>query len=144
MLCALFLLIDGMQGYYQGPIRALGLQHTAGWIAIGAYWGLGVPFAFIFVRKFNWGVPGLEMGLCIAYVAQFISYLIVTYTYDWQKIADEAAERINKEAEVLETIRIETEMESLSSSVMLRKKKKKAKGDDLDESHVNDSFDPRV
>ena len=47
-------LFDGLQGYCQGPIRALGLQRKAAFIAVGCYYILSVPLAAIFGFVFDW------------------------------------------------------------------------------------------
>ena len=45
LVLALQFLFGGFQTFLQGPIRALGLQETASYFAIGNYWLIGVPFA---------------------------------------------------------------------------------------------------
>ena len=50
---------DGMQAYYQGPIRAIGLQRVASYVTIGCCWIIGVPLACLFALVADWGLPGL-------------------------------------------------------------------------------------
>ena len=59
ILLASFFIFDGMQGYLQGPIRAMGLQQKASYAAIACYYGIGLPMACLFVFKFDMGVMGL-------------------------------------------------------------------------------------
>ena len=66
LVCCTWLVADGMQGYYQGPIRALGLQQIASYMAIGCYWVIGVPSACIFAKVCGWGLPGLQVGIGLA------------------------------------------------------------------------------
>ena len=52
-------LFDGSQGYMQGPIRAMGLQQIASYCAIGCYYVIGLPLAWLIAFKLNVGVIGL-------------------------------------------------------------------------------------
>ena len=39
------LVLDGLQNYLQGPIRAMGLQDIASYSAILCYWLIAIPAA---------------------------------------------------------------------------------------------------
>ena len=86
-----------MQIFFQGPIRALGLQKVASYFAIGCYWVISLPLAYFLGIHKEYGVIGLIGGFSIAVTIQCFIYLIIVMTRDWQKIADEAAERIKEE-----------------------------------------------
>mmetsp|Transcript_13630 Transcript_13630/g.18646 ORF Transcript_13630/g.18646 Transcript_13630/m.18646 type:complete len:91 (-) Transcript_13630:269-541(-) len=47
IIVGLSFVMDGLQGVCQGPIRALGLQMKASYIAIGSYWLFGLPVAYL-------------------------------------------------------------------------------------------------
>ena len=55
-------LFDGLQCYCQGPIRALGLQSKAAFIALGCYYIVSIPLAAIFAFWCGWSVYGLWGG----------------------------------------------------------------------------------
>ena len=57
---------DGMQGYLQGPIRALHLQRKASYVSIVCMWLLGLPLAATFAFACDFGVRGLLMGFLAA------------------------------------------------------------------------------
>ena len=57
---------DGMQGYLQGPIRAMKLQGKASYVAIISFWLIGLPLAATFAFVCNMGVKGLLMGFLVA------------------------------------------------------------------------------
>ena len=97
MLLALNFIPDGMQGYLQGPIRSMGLQKIASYYAISCYWVLGLPGACLFGLYFKFGVMGLEMGIGLAVTVQCICYALILHKTDWQKVADEAVERMEKD-----------------------------------------------
>ena len=109
LFLACYFLFDGMQGYIQGPIRAMGLQRIASFFAIGCYYGIGIPLALLFAFKVEMGVMGLQAGIAVALLAQFIAYLTILLKQDWQEVADEAIKRIEKEAMELEQLKKETE-----------------------------------
>ena len=77
ILVAVVYLFDGGQGYLQGPIRAMGLQHKASLYAIACYWIIGVPLAIMFGFWKDFGCFGLYAGIAVAVLFQFISYLII-------------------------------------------------------------------
>ena len=58
-----------MQGYFAGPIRAMGLQKTASYCAIACYYLLGIPLACLFAIKLGYGVLGLQIGSGVAVFA---------------------------------------------------------------------------
>ena len=67
ILVASFFIFDAMQGYLQGPIRAMGLQQKASYAALSCYYGIGLPMACLFVYKFDMGVMGLRAGITAAF-----------------------------------------------------------------------------
>ena len=60
---------DGMQGYLQGPIRAIGLQSKASCYTLVCYYCIGVPLACYLALKKEMGVVGLQIGVGIAIAA---------------------------------------------------------------------------
>ena len=90
---------DGIQGILAGPIRALSLQKTAGYIALGCYWLVGIPTAGVLAFKYDMSVNGLYLGLIAATALQALLYLAILLFTDWQEIADNVAKRISKEEE---------------------------------------------
>ena len=95
-------LINGIQGVVQGPIRALGLQQSASYIAVASYWLLGLPVAWFLAFYLDCGVIGLLGGFLGASIIQCISYIILVKRVDWHEIAEKAVERIKKEDEALD------------------------------------------
>ena len=69
LVIAINFLFDGLQGYLQGPIRAMGLQQRASYFAIAVYWLFGVPFAAFLSFGKDLGVLGLQLGFSIAVIA---------------------------------------------------------------------------
>ena len=66
-----------MQGYYQGPIRGLGLQKVASFVAIACYWILGIPLAYLFGKTLDYGLTGLQIGIGIAVFVEFVAYFMI-------------------------------------------------------------------
>mmetsp|Transcript_22253 Transcript_22253/g.29801 ORF Transcript_22253/g.29801 Transcript_22253/m.29801 type:complete len:102 (-) Transcript_22253:110-415(-) len=85
---------DGLQGFLQGPIRAMGLQKMASYMALACYWLLGLPLSALFSFKFEFGVAGLLGGFLTATALQSISYMLILLRTDWQDVADKAVDRI--------------------------------------------------
>lgn len=59
-------LADGFQGFLAGPIRALGLQKLASYMALASYWLVGIPLSAIFAFVLDLGVNGLLEGFIVA------------------------------------------------------------------------------
>ena len=87
-------LVDGMQATLHGPIRALGLQHKAGLIAISCYWLIGLPLAAILAFKCDYGVYGLMSGFSSATITEAIAFAIIVKRKNWQQAAKESQARI--------------------------------------------------
>ena len=77
LISCLWSVFDGMQGYYQGPIRGLGLQKVASFVAIACYWILGIPLAYLFGKTLNYGLTGLQIGIGIAVFVEFVAYFLI-------------------------------------------------------------------
>ena len=98
IVAAIVYLFDGSQGFLQGPIRALGLQKRASYLALAMNWAVGVPLAAICAFTLDFGLVGLQGGFSSAMIGQSLGYMLILKCKDWHEIADEVASRINKEA----------------------------------------------
>ena len=85
----------------------MGLQKVASFFAMGCYYMVGVPMGCYFAYKHEMGVVGRQIGIAMAFFSQFVVYLIILLKKDWQQVADEAAERIQREARELEQLKAE-------------------------------------
>lgn len=83
MLMSFNFLFRGMQGFLQGPIRAMGLQKIASYIAIGSFYILGIPIACLLACWKDYGVIGLEFGFGVALVMQATCYAVILCRSDW-------------------------------------------------------------
>jgi multidrug resistance protein, MATE family len=63
LIAAAFNLFDGVQAIAAGNLRGLKDTRAPMLIAIGAYWGLGLPLAYLLAFKFNFATPGIWLGL---------------------------------------------------------------------------------
>ena len=79
---------DGMQGYLQGPIRAMGLQKIAAYMTLACFWPIGIPVSATLAFAYDFGVTGLLTGLLAATALQCLSYLAILIRTNWQDIAD--------------------------------------------------------
>ena len=76
---ALFQIADGLQVVILGLLR--GLQDTAIPMVLTtfSYWGVGIPFSYIFGFVFGWGASGIWLGLVVglALASIFLSFRFV-------------------------------------------------------------------
>ncbi|MGL4404505.1 MAG: MATE family efflux transporter, partial [Notoacmeibacter sp.] len=63
MIAAAFNLFDGTQAIAAGNLRGLKDTRAPMLIAIGSYWGLGMPLAYVFAFKLGLLMPGIWLGL---------------------------------------------------------------------------------
>ena len=105
-------LADGIAGYLAGPIRALGLQKKASYLALICYWLIGIPLSCVLAFKLDWGVTGLLSGLLVALVLSVIFYFILILKQDWYQIAKESIERIHIEDSKIAAAQAEENVDS--------------------------------
>jgi MATE family multidrug resistance protein len=65
---ALFQLFDGTQVVATGALRGAGDTRTPFLVNLAAYWGVGMPVAWLLCFQRGWGAPGLWVGLCVALI----------------------------------------------------------------------------
>lgn len=68
-MAALFQLVDAAQVMFLGLLRGLQDTRVPMQIAIGSYWGLGLPAAYVLAFPMGWGAIGLWAGLCVGLAA---------------------------------------------------------------------------
>ncbi len=78
-------------------IRGLGKQGAASIGTVIGYWVIGIPFALFAVFKLEWGIIGLWLGPSLAILFNFFYYFVMVVRTDWQKVADAAEARRQKE-----------------------------------------------
>jgi len=105
-------LADGIAGYLAGPIRALGLQKKASYLALICYWLIGIPLSCFLAFKCDWGVTGLLSGLLVALVLSVIFYFMLILKQDWNKIAKDSMERTLKEDSKIAVKQVEQDIDS--------------------------------
>ena len=89
---------DGLQFYLQGPIRALSLQKVASYWAIGTYYLVGIPLASIFAFACDFGALSFQAAFVPVIIIMCVAFTCILRRQDWQVIADQVVERIDKEA----------------------------------------------
>ena len=94
LLIAISCLFNGLEGYLQGPIRAMGLQQVASYFTLACYYLIGIPASCLLGFWAGYGVLGIQSGFMIALIVQSIAYLGILRAKNWQDVADEAQERI--------------------------------------------------
>jgi multidrug resistance protein, MATE family len=72
MIAAAFNLFDGTQAIAAGNLRGLKDTRAPMLIAIGSYWGLGMPLAYVFAFKLGLATPGIWLGLAVGLLATAI------------------------------------------------------------------------
>lgn len=87
---AVFHLPDGLQGTLQGTIRGLGLQERAAYLAVGIFYLIGIPTAWLLTFNCRLGLTGLWLGIGTAAISQAIAYWFIITISDWNKVVVEA------------------------------------------------------
>ncbi len=72
MIAAAFNLFDGVQAIAAGNLRGLKDTRAPMLIAIGSYWGLGMPLAYMFAFTLGLATPGIWLGLACGLLATAI------------------------------------------------------------------------
>ena len=92
-------LVDMCLSFFQGLIRALGIQSNAAIITILSYYLLSVPAAVYLAFYVGMGITGLWIGYFIGILIQAIVLAWLTLNTNWQDIAAEAQVRFILENE---------------------------------------------
>ena len=91
-MAAAFQLVDAGQVMGAGVLRGLKDTRTPMVIAILAYWGLGVPAAWVFGLELGFGGPGVWGGLVVG-----LSVAAVALTWRFHRLADAAPAPLARE-----------------------------------------------
>ena len=90
ILLALGMFPDMWQGYMQGVIKALGIQHKMTWLNLIAYWVINLPLSILLTFKFEWGFAGLWWSIIFAQMFMMISATIMAKSANWKLAAEQA------------------------------------------------------
>jgi MATE family multidrug resistance protein len=63
VIAAMFQLSDGLQAVGLGILRGLSDVKIPTYITLAAYWGVGIPLAYVLAFVLNWGPHGVWYGL---------------------------------------------------------------------------------
>jgi len=91
---------DYFQGIAQGNIKAMGYQKYGTVIWIIAYWFIQTPITILLGFTYEYGIEGISVGSSTGVIFAAVSFLIIIYTADFEKISHEVEERLrNKPTE---------------------------------------------
>lgn len=91
-------LLDGNKSVSSGVMRGLSRQASSSIISLLSYYVFSLPLQYLFGFYFNLGVTGLWMGQMFSAAFHMFSQLYLTYKhYDWNQIAKEAYERVQRD-----------------------------------------------
>ncbi|MDQ3108329.1 MAG: MATE family efflux transporter [Bacteroidota bacterium] len=82
-IAAAFQLFDGAQVTVQGALRGLKDTIVPGFIALGAYWVIGLPASWYLCTKMNLGVQGVWFGFILGLAAASFGFI-----YRFHKISN--------------------------------------------------------
>ncbi|KAG6553961.1 hypothetical protein Mapa_004878 [Marchantia paleacea] len=88
-------ILDGFQGTLCGVARGCGWQHLGAYTNLGAFYVVGIPTALLMAFHFHLNGYGLWIGIICGLVTQAFLLAIITLTLNWQKLADEATDRVH-------------------------------------------------
>ncbi|KAJ7559241.1 hypothetical protein O6H91_04G075700 [Diphasiastrum complanatum] len=90
------ILVDGIQGVLTGVARGCGWQSVGAFVNLGAYYIVGIPIAIIAAFFLHLRGEGLYFGILSGLTIQMIFLTIITFTTNWEKQAQNAADRWSK------------------------------------------------
>ena len=84
--------------FFLGTVRALGIQSSAAVISIVSYLLVSNSSAYYLAFEKKEGVFGLWIGLYLGIIFQILMLAVITLIIvDWQKISDDANDRLDHE-----------------------------------------------
>ena len=93
----LYIFFDTIHGVQSGIIRGLGLQAYGSIYTLICYYIIGMPLALWLAFSKQMGVYGLWLGFSIACIILDLGFLVIIEYPDWNRIATEMQEKIDKE-----------------------------------------------
>ena len=87
---------DYFQAVASGSVRAIGYQKYGSIVSLIGYWVLSIPGAYIFAFVLDLRIVGIWLGVPIGTFIASLSYSIILFTVDWEKLAKDTSARIEK------------------------------------------------
>ena len=87
-------MVDMCLSFFMGCVRALGIQANIALISISCFYLISLPSASYLAFVANAGIRGLWMGYFLGIIIQVLIVAWLTWSEDWQDIADEAENRL--------------------------------------------------
>ena len=89
-------MIDMCLSFLMGCVRALGIQANVAILYINCFYLVSIPVASYLVFVADMGILGLWFGYWLGITIQNLILAWLSFTADWQKIADDATERLRQ------------------------------------------------
>uniref|UniRef100_A0A0E0FRC3 Protein DETOXIFICATION n=1 Tax=Oryza nivara TaxID=4536 RepID=A0A0E0FRC3_ORYNI len=96
-LVCITVVTDGLQGVMSGIARGCGWQHLGAYVNLGSFYLLGIPMAILLGFVLHMGAKGLWMGIVCGSISQITLLSAITFFTNWQKMAENARERVFSE-----------------------------------------------
>ncbi|XP_047091857.1 protein DETOXIFICATION 12-like [Lolium rigidum] len=93
-LLSISVITDSFQGVLSGVARGGGWQHLGAYVNLGAFYLVGLPVALFFGFAMQLRGMGFVFGMIAGGATQVILLSVITATTDWEKMAEEAKERV--------------------------------------------------
>jgi MATE family multidrug resistance protein len=95
-ICALFQVLDGLQGTGAGALRGMGRQRDVLFTNLFGLWLVGVTLGYVLTFVVDMGLTGLWWGMTVGLLcaSSFCTYLLVST--DWEQQAHAAIKRVDE------------------------------------------------
>ena len=80
-----------------GCVRALGIQANVAMISISCFYLISLPTASYLAFVTHAGIRGLWIGYFLGIIIQVLIVAWLTWSHDWQDIADDAESRLRQD-----------------------------------------------
>lgn len=95
-LFSVMMFFDNFQGVARGSITAIGYQKYGSMIAMN-YWIFSIPFSYILTFHFDLRLQGIWLGTPVGSVVVSILFAVIIMRLDWNKVAEESKERLERD-----------------------------------------------
>ena len=89
-------MLDMCLSFFMGCVRALGIQANVATVYISCFYLVSIPVASYLAFVADMGILGLWFGYFLGIIIQNLILAWLSCTADWQKIADDAIERLRQ------------------------------------------------
>lgn len=92
LICAAYVVLDGLTIVLCGALKGCGRQMLQAPIVVASYYLLGIPFAYFMAWPCHLKTFGLSLGALLGTLGNFLGFALLVLCTDWRRMAELVAQ----------------------------------------------------